>query len=67
MYAIKIRKSDLALLTLLNGGVAPDTTKQNTYLIVNPERPLENQVVNQKTFDQLGLKTHSPQLFALKK
>lgn len=33
-YALRIRRFDLPLLTLLNGGVVPEIDKKPTYLVV---------------------------------
>ena len=33
LYAIKIKKSDLALITMLNNGVTPKVEKKETYFI----------------------------------
>lgn len=49
MYAIKIRKSDLPLLALLNKGYEPAIEKTSMYLIVNPDGA--NQMVTEKEFD----------------
>ena len=67
-YALKIRKSDLALLTLLNGGVTPKIEKTTTYLIICPDDSGPNEIVTQRELDQrFEVKSNSPMLFALKK
>lgn len=50
MYAIKIRKTDLPLLALLNKGFEPALDKDTHYLIVNPDGA--NEMVTEKEFDE---------------
>lgn len=71
LYALKIRKSDIELLTLLNQGVTPKVEKnKTTYLVFdatwNSEVP--NKIVTERELDQMHeVKMHGPMLFALKK
>lgn len=68
-YAIKIRKSDLPLITILNGGVTPAIEKQPTYLIFSAEDDnLFSEIVTQRELDKrFEVKQNGPLLFALKK
>lgn len=50
MYAIKLRKTDLPLLTALNGGVAPEIPKISSYLILNSDGTVST--VTEKEFDE---------------
>ena len=49
MYALKIRKSDQAILTLLNDGVPVEIPKKTSYLIVTPGESAK--VVTEREFD----------------
>lgn len=69
LYAIKIRKSDLALITLLNAGVTPKVEKTETYFVFdatwNSEVP--NQIVTHRKFlTTYDLKGIQPMLLACK-
>lgn len=66
MYALKIRKIDLDLLTQLNKGVTPTVEKKDTYLIVRPSG--ENEIVSALEFqtkyaDKVAV--NSPKLFKI--
>ena len=68
MYALKIRKSDLGILTLLNNGVTPTVEKKTTYLIVNPDGA--SVIVDEKQFDNQfasRISTAGPLLMKLNK
>ena len=53
MYAIKINKSNLPLLAILNGGVEPSIEAFPTYLIVNPTG--KNQIIKESSFKKLDV------------
>lgn len=67
MYAIKITKSDLALVTLLNGGVRPELPlKGAAYLIVRLEG--HNEIVSESAFKKdYATYANGPKLLKLKK
>lgn len=69
MFGIKLRKSDLPLLTLLNGGKAPEIpAKGSHYLIVNTDG--DNFTVTEREFDANfanKISTAGPALFKLNK
>lgn len=70
LYALKIRKSDLALLTLLNGGVTPAVEKTPTYLVFDAtwNSDVPNEIVTQRELDKrFEIKLNGPFLMALKK
>lgn len=48
MYALKLRKTDLPLLTILNDGIAPEIPKTPHFLIVTPGESSE--IVSEKVF-----------------
>lgn len=70
LYAIKVRKADLALIALLNSGVTPKVEKKSTYFIFDatwnsyfvPQIITEQALA--KTYD---FKTVAPILLALKR
>lgn len=68
MYALKLRKTDLPLLTLLNDGVPPEIPKTTHFMIVTPgESPT---IVSEKVFDAdyaSRLSTAGPSLLKLNK
>lgn len=65
-YALEIRKSDLPLLAVLNGGVEPKVEKTKTFLIVDPEG--HNEIVTLREFHQnYDISSNSPLLLKLKK
>lgn len=65
-YAIKIRKSDLPLLAMLNGGVEPKVEKKTTFLIVDTDGP--NDIVSEREFLQTcEINSNGPLLLKLKK
>lgn len=68
-YAIKIRKSDLDLLTLLNNGVTPEIESTTTYLIIDsdPVNAVPNEIVTEREFLQrFNISSRSPLLLRLK-
>lgn len=69
LYALKIRKSDLELLTILNGGVTPKIEKKTTYLVFDVTNTVPNRIVTQNEFNRMDhdIKETSPLLFALTK
>jgi hypothetical protein len=74
MYAIKIRKSDMPLLTILNGGIAPEVPAREThFLVVNPDATGDDpttQIITEKAFDRdyAGkISTAGPELLKLNK
>lgn len=50
MYALKLRKIDLPLLTLLNDGIPPEIPKKPHYLVVTPGE--SSVIVSEKDFDE---------------
>ena len=53
MYAIKIRKTDMPLLTILNGGVEPTLNDgESRFLIVDPGQSPMTVTVSEKVFDR---------------
>lgn len=69
-YAIKIRKSDLALITFLNGGVTPEVQKTPTYLIFSADGSSESSskvVTERELYDHYEISSRSPLVLALKK
>jgi hypothetical protein len=54
LYAIKIQKSHLALITLLNGGVTPKVEKQPSYFIFDAtwNSDVPNEIVTAREFLQ---------------
>ena len=70
LYAIKIRKSDLELITLLNGGVTPAVEKKPTYFIFDAtwNSDVPNEIVTEREFyNRFEIKTNGPLLLSLKK
>lgn len=70
MYALKIRKSDLALLTVLNGGVTPKVEKQTTYLLISIEdaENTTNKIVTERElYANHEFSAYNPLLLKLKK
>lgn len=66
MYAIKIRKSDLPFLALLNGGVEPKIEKRTTYLVIDTDGP--NRIVGERELLGFGeISARSPLLLKFKK
>lgn len=65
-YAIKIRKSDLPLIAMLNHGVEPEIEKSPTYLIVNLDG--HNEIVTEtelvKTYE---FNAYGPNVLKIKK
>jgi len=70
LYALKIRNSDLELITLLNSGVTPEVEKK-TYFIFDAtwNSDVPNQIMTERelltTYDLK--KSYGPHLLALKK
>lgn len=65
-YALEIRKSDLPLLTILNGGVTPEIEKTPTVLIIDTDGP--NEIVTMREFRNTRLlSSRSPFLMKLNK
>ena len=70
MYALKIRKSDLPLLTILNGGVTPKVEKKTTYLVIHIEdsEHTHNEILTQRELlMKYDISSRSPLLLKLKK
>lgn len=70
LYALKIRKSDLELLTLLNGGVTPKIEKTPTYLVFDAtwNSDVPSKIVTERELQQTcDFKINGPLLLALKK
>lgn len=68
-YALKIRKSDLPLLTVLNGGVTPEIEKTTTYLVITVEdaENTHNEILTERElFDTYEINAYSPLLLKLK-
>lgn len=68
-YALQIRKSDLPLLTFLNGGVEPEI-KNNIYLVFEICDPytVATKIVTEREFDnEYEIGNLSPLLLKLKK
>ncbi len=67
-YAIKIRKSDLALLKHLNFGLEPPVTNKTMYLVVHLDNNVPNEVLPEKEFfDRYEPASNGPELLKLKK
>lgn len=68
-YAIKIRKSDLALIALLNGGVTPLVEKKTTYLVFcsDDENVYSKIVTERELYETYEISSRSPLMLALKK
>lgn len=70
LYAIKIQKSHLELLTILNGGVTPQIEKRTTYLIIDATETIPNEIVTEREFyadPRFDISTNSPLFLKLKK
>jgi len=68
MYALKIRKSDLGLLAVLNGGMLPEVPKSGTsYLIVNTDPDGFNDIVSERELmKKFEVAANSPLVLRLK-
>lgn len=67
-YAIKIRKSDLPLLKLLNYGLEPPVTNKTMYLVVHLANNVDNEILPEKEFfDRYEPSSNGPELIKLKK
>lgn len=68
LYAIKVQKSHLAMIALLNNGVVPEVEKTTTWFIFdatwNSEVP--NKIVTDREFLQYTLKGWQPLLLSIK-
>jgi hypothetical protein len=68
MYAIKIRKSDLPLLKLLNFGLEPPVGTKTMYLVIHLENNVDNEILPEKEFfDRFEPASNGPELIKLKK
>jgi hypothetical protein len=70
MYAIKIQKSQLPLITFLNGGVTPDIEKKTTYLVFDAvlDSNVPNEIVTERELaERFDIKGWQPFVLALKK
>jgi hypothetical protein len=69
MYAIRIRKSDAALLKLLNYGKdVPVTPGKKMYLVVHTANHIPNEILSEKEFfAKYEPKVSGPELLDLKK
>jgi len=69
LYALEIRKSDLALITLLNNGVTPKIEKTKTYFIFDATWDSEfvpQILTKRKCFQTFDIKAISPLVLAVK-
>jgi hypothetical protein len=69
LYALKIRKSDLALITLLNNGVTPEVEKTKTYFLFDATWNTDYvpQIITERTFLQTcDIMKISPLLLSIK-
>lgn len=69
LYALKIRKTDLALITLLNDGVAPPLTPK-TYLVfqvASNGKTVWTKILTERELYVYEISNLSPLLLALKK
>lgn len=69
LYALEIRKTDLALITLLNNGVTPKIEKTKTYFIFDAEANSEMVPViltKRQCFNTYDIKSLCPLLLAVK-
>lgn len=69
LYALKIRKSDLALITLLNNGVTPKIEKKETLFIFDAEENSDYvpQIITRREFMQTcDIMKRSPLLLSIK-
>ena len=65
-YAIEIRKSDLPLLAMLNGGLEPKVQKTITFLIVDTDGP--NEIITKREFLKTRMiSSRSPHVMKLTK
>lgn len=69
LYAIKIRKTDLALITLLNGGVTPEIEKKSTYFIFDATWNTDYvpQIITQRELLSYEISNLSPLFLSIKK
>lgn len=70
LYALKLRKSDLALITLLNGGVTPKIEKRNNYFLFDDawNSDFIPQILTEREFlSNYEFKQNSPLLLSIKK
>jgi len=70
LYALQIRKSDLPLLALLNGGMEPKVEKNKTYLVFDStwNSDVPNEIVTERQLaERYDIKVNGPLLLALKK
>ncbi len=70
LYALEIKKSDLALITLLNNGVTPKVEKVKTYFIFDATWNTDYvpQIITRREFMQTyDIYSNSPLLLRLKK
>lgn len=70
LYALKIRKSDLALITLLNGGVTPKIEKRNNYFLFDAtwNSDFVPQILTEREFmSNYEFKQNSPLVLSIKK
>lgn len=68
MYALKLRKTDLPLLTLLNDGIEPEIPKSTHFMIVTPGE--SSVIVSEKEFDAnyaSRISTAGPIIFKINK
>jgi hypothetical protein len=69
LYALKIRKSNLGLITLLNGGVEPKVEKKESYFIFDAtsNSDVPNVIVSGREFLQTyDIMSRSPLLLSVK-
>lgn len=67
LYAIKIRKTDLKLITLLNSGVTPKIEKKTTYFVFDAmwNTNVPNQIVTEQELFNWNIKGIQPTLLAM--
>lgn len=70
LYAIEIRKSNLALITLLNSGVTPEIEKKSTYFLFDAtwNTDFVPQILDSREcWNTYEIKNTNPMMFAVKK
>ena len=70
LYTLKVRKTDLALITLLNSGVPPKVEKKETYFVFDATRNSDfvpQILTKREMYNTYTIKGTSPLLLALKK
>lgn len=67
LYALKIRKTDIALITLLNSGVTPEIEKKNTYFVFDAtwNTDVPNKIISEREFLKYNISMLSPILLSV--